>query len=186
MLMLVCSKPASWRGESIRRIVPLANMFIERPMTHRTSNTLSGSPLQSGRGWTVGHAQCGCCTQKSVLSGVRACALVHAVHSMNSKRPGDGAWPTTEARPKFCWVIPCQQRLQTGGLACNCVPPVGEEGWYAISPTRLIGIVFSKRWRQDPQSWHTARFGGALLPHVGGPLSMSDDEEYRRRHWTVS
>jgi len=70
---------------------------------------------------------------------------------MNSKRPGEGAWPTMEARPKFWGVISCQQRLQTGGLACNRVPPVEEAGWYAISPTRLIGIMFSRRWMHDPQ-----------------------------------
>jgi hypothetical protein len=46
-------------------------------------------------------AQRWCCIQKSVFSGSLARTVVHAVHSMNSKRPGEGAWPTTEAHPKF-------------------------------------------------------------------------------------
>src|SRR4029453_11541439 len=49
--------------------------------------------IQPSRG-NVGNAQPWCCTQKSALFGARARTVVHAVHSMNSKRPGEGAWPT--------------------------------------------------------------------------------------------
>jgi hypothetical protein len=61
--------------------------------------------------------------------------VVHAVHSMNSKRLEECAYPTMEACPKFCGVISYQQRLQTGGLACNSMLRVGAAGSYAISPT---------------------------------------------------
>ena len=69
---------------------------------------------------------------------------------MNSKRPGKGASPTTVTDPKFCRVISRQQRLHTGGLAWNRIPPVAGTDWYATSPTELSGIVFSRRYMQDP------------------------------------
>jgi hypothetical protein len=77
---------------------------------------------------TTGHAQRWCCPQKRLCSGSPARTVVHAVHSMNSKRLETCADPTTEACPKFWGVISYQQRLQTGGLACNRMPPVGAAG----------------------------------------------------------
>src|SRR5215468_8376516 len=71
---------------------------------------------------------------------------------MNSKRPGKGASPTTVTHPKFCRVISRQQRLHTGGLAWNRIPPVAGTDWYATSPTELSGIVFSRRYMQDPHA----------------------------------
>src|SRR5262249_49731063 len=119
-------------------------------------------PSRASAGTTVWPSpQRWCCIQKRVLAGGRARTGVQVGHSINSKRPGEDAWPTTEACPKFWGVISCQQRLQTGGSACNRVPPVGGTGWYAISPTQLIGIVFSKRWRHDLQSWPRAGAGAA-------------------------
>src|SRR5262249_20556524 len=127
-----------------------------------------GKPARA-RLWFVtsslsGHAQRWCCTQKSMISGSWARTVLHAVHSMYSKRLREGgACVTTEACPKFCGVISCQQRLQTGGLACNRMPSVGAAGWYAISPTRLIGIVVSKWWRHGLQSWQRAGAGAASV-----------------------
>jgi len=120
-----------------------------------------------------------CCTQKNVRSGSGACTMVHAVHSMNSKRREEVAWPTTVARPKLCGVISCQQRLQTGGLACNRMPPAGAAGWYAISPTWLIGIGFL-------QEVNTRSTGGKPTVTTDCHACLVYHKECSGGHWTVS
>src|SRR5262249_51591095 len=129
----------------------------------------------------LGGAQRWCCAQKSVCSGSQARTVVHAVHSMNSKRFEACAYPTTEACPKFWGVISYQQRLQTGGRGPNALSPrvglqpyaPGGSGWLVGNLACMIDRHKVLQEGQTPpegnmQSWKKHR----ILPSPSMAISI--------------